>query len=68
MPILFGGIGLLAAALFRWVPPESPVGKGLASLLTKRGQYSLSSARLTAFLLLSLALIALGVALVATGH
>lgn len=68
VPILLGAVGLVALALSRWVPRESFMGKALTALLTRQGQYRLSSTRLTVFLLLSLAVIGIGIALVAAGH
>jgi hypothetical protein len=68
VPILLGVVLLVLVALYRVVPTDSSTSKALAWPLTRQGQYDLSQARLIVVVVISIALIALGVALVSTGH
>lgn len=68
VPIIIGGVLLFLFVLFRLAPKDSLPSKVLSSLLTRGGQYDLSPTRLAVVVVLSLALVALGISLVITGH
>lgn len=68
VPIIIGGLLLVLVLLVRLVPEGSLPSKLLSSLLTRWGQYDLSPTRLRVLVGLSLTLVALGIALVSTGH
>lgn len=68
VPIIIGGLILILVSLARVLPEDSPVSKVLAGLLTRFGHYDLTPARLTVVVIVSLALVGVGVALVITGH
>ena len=68
VPIVIGIVGLLFVALTRFIPKDSAPGKVAAWLVTRQGQYDLSPGRLVVVVVVSFGLIALGIALVSTGH